>query len=119
MAKTRAQIPMTAFDVFNDTGDGESRDSTPIGGTTMNRSKRPTKPAQAAAMASVASAAPSDATGQAELYKIEMGGAGRSDHYAASSTKPGEASPKKVSWNLPEPKEWVVIGFNINVAGGN
>ena len=72
-----------------------------------------------AAMASMASAAPSDSAGQAELYKIEMGGAGRSDHYAASSTKPGESSPKKISWNLPEPKEWVVIGLIIKVAGGS
>ena len=71
-----------------------------------------------AAMASVAGGTPSDAAGQAQLYKIEMGGAENSDHYAASSTKSG-ASPATISWSLPEPKEWVVIGFNIKVAGGS
>ncbi len=66
-------------------------------------------------MASISDGPPGSVTGN-PLYSVEMGGPGASSHYGAGSTQPG-ASSVTTSWSLAEAKEWVAVGFNLNVAG--
>ncbi|MFX0185955.1 MAG: hypothetical protein ACFE95_22955, partial [Candidatus Hodarchaeota archaeon] len=100
--------------------------STPIDNTSINEGKSfppsitiTSEPGDLVqdAMASVAVGVPNPDPTQNQIYTQEMGGSGVSDHYGASSTKPG-ATSVTLSWTLTENKDWVIIGFNINSAGG-
>jgi len=63
-------------------------------------------------IASLSTEIPNASIGQTEHWKVQMGGT--SNKYGASSTKPG-ASFVNMSWNLGEsPKDWVMMGFNLN-----
>jgi len=64
-------------------------------------------------MASVASDSPAVGPDQTQRWNEEMGGNGASDQYGAGSTEDG-ASSVNMGWSLSEPKEWAMIGFNLN-----